>query len=1445
MKRILGLDLGTNSIGWAIVQHDMDLAQGEITASGSRIIPMSQEVLSKFGSGVTESQTAERTRYRSMRRLYERYKLRRERLHRVMNVMGYLPAHYAEAIDFEQRIGQFKPGQEPKITYRPATGEDGAVNHEFLFIDAFKEMAEDFKSSGHEGAIPFDWTLYYLRKKALTQRISPEELCWVLLSFNQKRGYYQLRGEEEPDDTKDKRYMSLKVKELIDTGKEVKGKKLYEVIFENGWKYNKEIVKTEDWEGRTKEFIVTISELKNGEKKYSYKAVDSEVDWIAIKAKTELDLDESGLTIGAFIYHSLLRDPMQKIRGKLIKTVERKYYKEELTQILQEQQKHHEALCDPEVYRSCVKELYPRNQAHQNQVKDRTLSNFFIDDIIFYQRPLKSKKSSIGGCRFEQRRFKRKDEESGQMILVSEPIPAISKSHPLYQEFRLWQFVRNLKIIDKRLELSARRTSEASIMDRLMDSDDDWIDLYDFLNQRAEVEEKHIISYFIKNKKIAKENKEHYAWNYVADKKYPCNVTRSEMLKRLKKVEGLEAEVFLTHEIELSLWHLIYSISDREEYIKAIKKFATKHHIDQDSFEEAFMSMPPYESSYASLSYKAIRKLLQLMRMGHYWDGSAIHQKTVNRIDKIVDGEYDEKIRDRVREKSIQMRSIEDFKGLPLWLASYVVYDRHSESEDMAVWTSPDEITQYLQEFKQHRLRNPIVEQVVTETLRVVRDIWIQYGAGQEGYFDEIHLEMGRDLKNSAEKRKRMSENQRTRENTNERIRKLLEELSVDGDVQGDVRSYSPSHQELLKIYEEGIFMNPETKYERVSEDEILKIRRDAAPSRADIQRYKLWLNQGYTSPYTGQIIPLSKLFTSDYEVEHVIPRSRYFDDSLSNKVICESEINSHKDNRTAYEYMQQHQGDPVAGYPLLSIDQYEKHCQRYFKNNRNKLANLLSEDIPEGFISRQMNDSRYISKFIKGVLSNIVREDGEQEPTAKRLLPVTGAITAKLKRDWGIHDQWNELVAPRFKRLNELTQTEDYGYWDDKIRAFRIAVPSELRKGFSSKRIDHRHHAMDAIIIACTTRGHVQYFNTMNAQSQLRNKLMTQNAQGDYTKYCKLPWSSFPVDAKRSLEQIIISFKQNLRVINKATNKTWQWVDQGGQLKKKLVVQKGANWAIRKPLHKETISGHVKHVDVPKGKIATASRVPLASIKNQKHIDKITDISIQKILNNHLANYIDEQGKPQFAEAFSQTGIEDMNQNIQQLNGGVAHMPIYKVRQYEIGKKFAVGHTGTKAAKYVEAAKGTNLFFAIYWDEQKQKRVYDSVPFYEVMEHQKQVAHLPAEERTVIQAKPELGALQFTLSPNDLVYVPTREDIMLSERMSVIDDIVLDQNRIYKMVSSSGRQVFFVKAEVAKTIVNKQEYSALNKMEKSIEGIMIKEICWKLDIDRLGHITKIYSNNA
>ena len=95
-KTILGLDLGTNSIGWALIEQE----QQKIMGLGSRIIPMSQDVLGKFDSGISISQTAERTGFRGIRRLRERHLLRRERLHRVLNILDYLPIFYKSQICF-------------------------------------------------------------------------------------------------------------------------------------------------------------------------------------------------------------------------------------------------------------------------------------------------------------------------------------------------------------------------------------------------------------------------------------------------------------------------------------------------------------------------------------------------------------------------------------------------------------------------------------------------------------------------------------------------------------------------------------------------------------------------------------------------------------------------------------------------------------------------------------------------------------------------------------------------------------------------------------------------------------------------------------------------------------------------------------------------------------------------------------------------------------------------------------------------------------------------------------------------------------------------------------------------------------------------------------------------------------------------------------------------
>ena len=840
-----------------------------------------------------------------------------------------------------------------------------------------------------------------------------------------------------------------------------------------------------------------------------------------------------------------------------------------------------------------------------------------------------------------------------------------------------------------------------------------------------------------------------------------------------------------------------------------------------------------------------------------------------------------------------------------------MVYNRHSESGDVQKWSSPNDIDIYLSKFKQHSLNNPIVEQVVTETLRVVRDIWQSYGNGEKDFFDEIHVELGREMKNPAKKREAMSKKNTENENTNHRIKEILKELMNDNTVEGNIKYYSPSHQEILKIYEEGIWQNPNADFSKMSEEDIIKIRNNKSPKNTkkpptinDIQKYRLWLEQGYISPYTGNLISLSRLFTTDYQIEHIIPQSRYFDNSLSNKVICESDVNVDKGNKTAYEYIKEKGGSIVSGFKLFTLDSYESHVNKYFKKNSQKLKNLLSEDIPEGFINRQLNDSRYISKLIKGLLSNIVREDGEQEATSKNLIPVTGAVTSKLKQDWGLNDKWNELIAPRFKRLNKITKQNqiknfnekilnkypeielndlniylqkferfldknimgEFGFWDKNINAFRTQVPNEISKGFSKKRIDHRHHALDALVVACTTRNHTHYLGALNAENKnysLRDKLLIKNKQGDYTKSFQHPWGNFTIDAKNNLEKAIISFKQNTRVINKTNNTYWSYKDENGKLNvdkngkpvKKLRKQiKGDNWAIRKSLHKETVSG-LYNIETAKGKVATSVRTHLSSIKNEKHLAKVTDKNIKEvILPNHLNNYLDEKGKPNYELAFSEEGIEDLNNNIKFLNNGKTHHSIFKVKLYEEGSKFKISEdeNSPKNKKFVEAAKGTNLFFAIYWDEKKKKRNYDTVPLNEVIAHQKTVAHLPKEVRKPIQPKPGKGTFLFTLSPNDLVYVPTDEEIENPQNLD-FDNLTKEQvERIYKMVSCTGSECHFVPARNSFEI-SKNENGTNSKNERvqdffdsnciydtKDKPIMIKERCWKLQVSRLGKIEKI-----
>lgn len=1510
MRKILGLDLGTNSIGWAVVteeQKDDRSYLSGIDGAGSRIIPMSADQLGDFEKGNTISQTKERTGYRGTRRLRERFLLRRERLHRTLGIMGFLPKHYAESID---EFGKFHKGTEPKIEWRK--GENG--KHEFIFQSSFYEMLDNFQALHPElcdRKIPSDWTLYYLRKKALTQKISQEELAWILLNFNQKRGYYQLRGEEDAIDTsKKEEYMKLRIIDVTDSG-EKKGKAIwYNIKLENGLIYRRTSEQPLDWIGKEKEFIITTKLEKDGSIKMDKDGLPqvsirmpNDDDWNLLKKRTEADIEGTHKTVGEYIYDNILSNPDVKIIGKLVRTIERKYYREELKEIIRKQREFHPELTDRTLYEKCLNELYPNNDAYRNSIQGKDFIYLLTDDIIFYQRPLKSKKHLISNCPFETRAYI--DKESGE--IKTNPIKCIAKSHPLFQEFRLWQFISNLR-------LYSNDGTNTDVTDQYLCTIKDWEKLFEFCNDKKDLDQTTFISRFLGLKKVG--DKFPVRWNYVEDKKYPCNKTRHAICSKLSKEEVGK----LSGELLSKIWHLLYSIKTKEEIDAVFSDYKIStggiydellEHFSKESLAR-IKTVRLEEEDYGSYSEKAIKKLLALMRIGKYWSPDLIDSETSDRIGRILSGEFDPGIKDSTRQRASGLTCINDFQGLPVWFACYIVYGRHSEGKESRKWYSPKDIDIFLAEFKQHSMRNPIVEQVVTETLRTVRDIWIKTGR-----IDEIHIELGRELKSTKEQRERITRRNIENENTNQRIRTLLTEfLNPEFEIEG-VRPYSPTQQDILKIYEEAVLQDNITIEDDIN-DIINKLNSSEPakrPTRSEILKYKLWLDQKYCSPYTGQPIPLAKLFTHEYEIEHIIPQSRYFDDSFQNKVICEAEVNKLKDRLLGKEFINRHHGEIVTcsggrTVTIQSVEGYEEFVKKHYSGNRAKLRNLLLEDIPDGFIERQMNDTRYISRYIMGLLSNIVREEVahgvfEEESTSKNLIACNGSITTRLKKDWGLNDVWNNIILPRFIRLNEICKTDRFTCTNAEGHVIPD-MPDELLKGFSKKRIDHRHHAMDAIVIACATRSHVHLLNNEAAKSS--NKAIRHQLSHKLRRYEKIiingeerlvakeflkPWETFTQDVQKIIKEIIVSFKQNLRVINKASNKYMSYFDEDGNLRldksghpiKGMTTQK-ANaswWAIRKPLHKDTVFGKVRLRKIKEVRLSVAltcvdmmvdkelkkeikrllnrgydekrikkfftegenkeiwaefnpnkikvyyftddtfaTRKVLDDSFDEKKIKTaVTDTGIQKLLLKHLE---ENDGNPKIA--FSPDGIERMNANLVSLNGGKKHQPIYKIRVYEAASKFAVGTSGNKADKFVEAAKGTNLYFGVYADE-NGTRSFVTIALNEVIERLKQGLS-PVPETNENNAK-----LLFWLSPNDLVYVPGEEEI----KKGIISCNV---ERIYKMVSCTGNELHCIPSFISTPILQTTELGSNNKAQRAWNGEMIKEICIPIKVDRLGNIIYI-----
>ena len=176
-----------------------------------------------------------------------------------------------------------------------------------------------------------------------------------------------------------------------------------------------------DWVGKTREFIVTTEYEKDGVTLKRNK--DGEIKRsFALRVKMIGDfgrtgqrkrLESSKMTVGAFVYEHLCQNLQIRYVESFIRTDRTQYYKEELYAILREQSGIMRGLHSEGALKKCAEELYKNNQPHRDSLLKKDLIYLLLDDLIFYQRPLRQRESLISECPYEAYIYV--DKETGRL----------------------------------------------------------------------------------------------------------------------------------------------------------------------------------------------------------------------------------------------------------------------------------------------------------------------------------------------------------------------------------------------------------------------------------------------------------------------------------------------------------------------------------------------------------------------------------------------------------------------------------------------------------------------------------------------------------------------------------------------------------------------------------------------------------------------------------------------------------------------------------------------------------------------------------------------------------------------------------------------------------------------------------------------------------------------
>jgi CRISPR-associated endonuclease Csn1 len=230
--------------------------------------------------------------------------------------------------------------------------------------------------------------------------------------------------------------------------------------------------------------------------------------------------------------------------------------------------------------------------------------------------------------------------------------------------------------------------------------------------------------------------------------------------------------------------------------------------------------------------------------------------------------------------------------------------------------------------------------------------------------------------------------------------------------------------------------------------------------------------------PYCGEPIGMRALFSGEADVDHILPFSRTLDDGIANKVVAHRACNRVKENRTPFEKW----GTDPERWDIISAEVRRMHRSKQWRFGPDAMDRFERE---EGFIARQLTDTQYLSRLAGKYLSALYPSKDEGS-----VYVIPGRMTAMLRRLWGL----NSLLPDHNFDENE-------------------------RSGVPKNRLDHRHHAIDAAVVAVTTRSLMQSIS--NTARRAEDKHLARLFEG-----LPQPWKGFREELGERLSDVTVSHK-------------------------------------------------------------------------------------------------------------------------------------------------------------------------------------------------------------------------------------------------------------------------------------------------------------------------------